>query len=132
MEEKARRRGLNWSVDSAGTGNWHIGEKPDSRSRAVARKYGIDISNQRARQFSAADLDAYDLVLAMDRNNLQHIQNQGVREAHQEKAHLIMELAHPGSGADIPDPYWDDDGFEIVYDMLNKACDRIIDQLVKE
>lgn len=130
MKEKLQERGLDWTVDSAGTGSWHIGEKPDTRSIAVARKYGIDISKQRARQFSYTDLDNFDMILAMDRSNFHNIQNLSRQKSHEDKVHLIMELANPGQGTDVPDPYWNDDGFEQVYHMLDAACDKIIDQLV--
>lgn len=130
MKEKLQERGLDWTVDSAGTGSWHIGEKPDTRSIAVARKYGIDISKQRARQFSYTDLDDFDMILAMDRSNFHNIQNLSRQKSHEDKVHLIMELANPGQGTDVPDPYWNDDGFEQVYHMLDAACDKIIDQLV--
>lgn len=132
MKEKLQEHGLDWTVDSAGTGSWHIGEKPDTRSIAVARKYGIDISKQKARQFSFSDLNDFDIILAMDRSNLRNIQNLSKQKEHAEKVHLIMELAQPGSGTDVPDPYWNDDGFEQVYAMLDTACDRIIEQLLAE
>lgn len=131
MRDKVRRHGLNWAVDSAGTGNWHIGEKPDSRSMAVARKHGLDISDQRARQFHAGDLEDFDLILAMDGSNLRNIRNLDGRQRHREKTHLIMELAYPGAGTDVPDPYWDDNGFEQVYHMLDDACEQIISLLQK-
>lgn len=132
MQKKIRQRGLDWTVDSAGTGNWHIGERPDSRSIAVARKHGIDISKQRARQFKASDLDHFDLILAMDHNNLHSINDLNSRPEHEGKVHLIMDLAKPGNAADVPDPYWNDDGFEQVYRMLDEACGKIIDRLVGE
>lgn len=130
MKEKLRARGLDWSVDSAGTGSWHIGERPDTRSIEVARKYGIDITAQKARQFIPADLDEFDIVLAMDRSNFQNIRNLSTQKHQEEKVHLIMELAHPGQGTDVPDPYWNDDGFEQVYQMLDAACEQIIEQLL--
>lgn len=129
MQRKLQARDLDWPVDSAGTGNWHIGEKPDPRSIEVAQKNGIDISGQRARQFQSTDLNDYDLILAMDTANLRNIQNLCKKSDHQKKVHLIMELAHPGAGTDVPDPYWDNDGFSLVYDMLDIACEKIIEQL---
>lgn len=131
MQEKLRERGLNWSVDSAGTGSWHIGEKPDVRSISEARRNGIDITGQRARQFKSADLHNFDLVLAMDRSNLRNIQSLITEREQHNKVHLIMDLAHPGDQTDVPDPYWDDDGFSKVFRMLDTACDKIIDRLMK-
>lgn len=130
MQEKIREQGLDWTVDSAGTGSWHIGEKPDTRSIAVARKHHIDISRQRARQFKASDLQEYDLILAMDRSNFRNIQSLGGKDRESEKVHLIMEFAQPGNGTDVPDPYWNDDGFEQVYQMLDRACEQVIDRLL--
>lgn len=131
MQEKIRERGLDWSVDSAGTGSWHIGEKPDVRSISEARRNGIDITSQRARQFTSADLDQFDLVLAMDRSNLRNIRSLITNKEQEQKIHLIMDMAHPGNFSDVPDPYWDDDGFSQVYRMLDAACDKIIDRLMK-
>ncbi|MCB0631553.1 MAG: low molecular weight protein-tyrosine-phosphatase [Saprospiraceae bacterium] len=131
MQEKIRERGLEWSVDSAGTGSWHIGEKPDVRSISEARRNGIDITRQRARQFKPADLDQFDLILAMDNSNLRNIQNLITNKEQGKKVHLIMDLAHPGNRTDVPDPYWDDDGFSRVYRMLDTACDKILDGLLQ-
>lgn len=129
MQEKLKAKGLDWPVDSAGTGNWHVGHQPDPRSIDIARENGIDISKQRARQFQATDLNDYDLILAMDSANLRNIQNLCKNANHQKKVHLIMELAQPGAGEDVPDPYWDDNGFSLVYEMLDSACEQILDQL---
>lgn len=131
MQEKIRERGLSWSVDSAGTGSWHIGEKPDVRSISEARRNGIDITRQRARQFKPADLHEFDLILAMDRSNLRNIQNLITDPDLEGKVHLIMDLANPGDDSDVPDPYWNDDGFSQVYRMLDAACDSILDRLLQ-
>ncbi|MCB0619215.1 MAG: low molecular weight phosphotyrosine protein phosphatase, partial [Saprospiraceae bacterium] len=66
LKEKIKENGLPWEVDSAGTGSWHVGEPPDPRSVAVARAHGIDILDQRARQFRPADFRQFDLIFAMD------------------------------------------------------------------
>lgn len=127
MRNKIEAAGLDWTVDSAGTGNWHIGEQPDRRSIEVAQHNGLDISEQRARQFRAQDLDEYDLILAMDRNNYRDILRLAKTEEQKKKVHLIMDLAKPGDGTDVPDPYWDDNGFAQVYRMLEDACERIVE-----
>ena len=69
----AKDAGLDWEVDSAGTGNWHVGSPPDKRSVAVAKKYGIDISKQRCRQFHVGDFDVFDRIIVMDTQNLEDI-----------------------------------------------------------
>ena len=128
LKKKIKEKNLDWSVDSAGTGSWHIGELPDRRSIAIARTYGIDITDQRARQFKSADLDQFDLVLAMDSSNYQHIIRNAFTKEHQEKVHLIMNFLHPGQNGNVPDPYWDDNGFNKVFIMLEKACEKIIEK----
>ena len=126
MRTKVHEQGLDWQIDSAGTGSWHVGNPPDPRSRSVAQQYGIDISGQRARQFKAGDLDEFDLVFAMDASNYQNILKHATDSRQEAKVHLIMNVADPGRNQGVPDPYWDDDGFEQVYQMLNRACESII------
>jgi protein-tyrosine phosphatase len=126
MAHKISKNKLNWKVDSAGTGAWHVGELPDRRSIATARKYGIDITSQRARQLSSADLDAFDLVLAMDSSNYKDILQLADSKDKEDKVKLIMNYVHPGRNLSVPDPYWNDQGFEEVFNMLNQACDHII------
>ncbi len=128
LKHKVRENGLAWTVDSAGTGSWHIGELPDVRSIAVAQKYGIDITDQRARQFQATDLEEFDLVLAMDSSNYQNILRLANKHEHKEKVALIMNFAQPGRNENVPDPYWDDQGFERVFRMLDQACDQLIEK----
>jgi protein-tyrosine phosphatase len=129
LQNKIRQKGLNWQVDSAGTGAWHTGERPDSRSIAIARKYGIDITGQKARQFRSDDLEHFDLVLAMDSSNYQDLLRHAVSKEQEEKIHLIMNFVTPGQNQSVPDPYWNNDGFEQVYQMLDEACSRVVEQL---
>ncbi len=131
LQMKVKARGLDWEVDSAGTGAWHVGELPDPRSVQVARKNGIDITYQRARQFIAQDLDTYDLIFAMDQSNLANILRKVNSPVQEEKVYLIMNQVQPNSNLSVPDPYYDDNGFDQVYEMLDEACDRIIEQWVK-
>lgn len=127
MKAKVKSHALDWEVDSAGTGYWHVGELPDPRSIAVARRHGIDITDQRARQLKPADLNRFDLVLAMDQSNYRDILRlQHAGEATKAGIHMIMPLAYPDQIQDVPDPYWDDNGFQHVFDMLDDACERII------
>lgn len=126
MAEKVRAGRLNWTVDSAGTSGWHIGELPDPRSIAIAKKYGIDITYQRARKFEPSDLDDFDLIFAMDSTNFQHILDLASSEAQRQKVKLIMNEVKPSVNEEVPDPYWNDNGFEQVFQMLEGACDQII------
>ncbi|MEE4639325.1 MAG: low molecular weight protein-tyrosine-phosphatase [Wenzhouxiangella sp.] len=116
-------------TDSAGTGDWHIGHPPDPRSQAFARRWGVDMSTQRARQVCLEDFARFDRIYAMDRSNLAELQRLAPdRAAH--RLDLVMNLA-PDYGLDeVPDPYYGgDDGFQRVIDMLDTAADRLIAEL---
>jgi protein-tyrosine phosphatase len=130
LHEKIKRQQLDWAVDSAGTGAYHVGQMPDPRSVAVADQHGIDISGQRARQFHPADFDRFDLILVMDSSNYNNVLKLAESEEQSRKVRLIMDFVHPGSAVSVPDPYWNDDGFQQVYEMLHTACDKIIDAYV--
>lgn len=108
-------------VDSAGTGGWHVGEPPDERSAAAARRRGLDLPGV-ARQISAADFDHFDLIVSVDDENL----------------HRLRRIAPPGSAAevrkltaiDVPDPYYGGpQGFDVVLDMVEDACRELLDEL---
>lgn len=126
LKQKVKEQALDWEVASAGTGAWHIGELPDSRSIRTAKKYGIDITDQRARQFKASDFEDYDLILAMDRSNYNNILKLDKEDRYSEKVKMILEYIYPNQEKEVPDPYWDNDGFEKVYQMLEEACKRVI------
>jgi protein-tyrosine phosphatase len=125
LEEKAKLKGLNWQIDSCGTGSWHIGHPPDQRSVNVAQQNGLDISNQRARQLSLEDFDRFDLILAMDSQNYQDILKKG-GETSSEKIEIILNYLYPGENRSVPDPYFGG-GFEEVYRLLDNVCDKIIE-----
>ncbi len=128
LEHKCRERGLSWQVDSAGTGNWHFGSPPDKRSIEVARKYGIDIRDQRARTINSSDFTEFDRIYAMDMSNYQHLLKWALDDEEKNRIAMIMEEVSPGDYIDVPDPYFDDDGFEQVYRMLDDACEKIIEK----
>lgn len=125
LQDKIAKQNLDWNVDSAGIGGWHAGQAPDPRSIQIARKYGIDIAGQRARQFSPDDFDRFDRIYAMDAQNLRDILRQARNETDRKKVDMIMNEAFPGKNIGVPDPYYDDDGFESVFQMLVNACDKI-------
>ena len=116
-----------YEVDSAGIGAWHIGESPDPRSIQTAKIHGIDISRLRARQFTRKDFENFDLILAMDSSNYQDIVRHSGDETERAKVKLIMNYKSPGFNQSVPDPYYDDEGFEIAYHMLDDACDKLIE-----
>ncbi len=117
---------LDWQVDSAGTSSWHIGEPPDSRSVAVAKQNNLDISHQRARQFHYPDFDEFDIIYVMDSSNFQDVSKQAINDVERGKVKLILNETKPGWNQNVPDPYWDDNGFEKVYEMLLAACKQVV------
>ncbi len=122
MQHEANNEGLNWTVDSAGTGNWHIGEGPDRRSVRVARNYGIDISKQVCRVFTSADFDEFDHILVMDRSNLSNVLNMARNQHDKTKVNLLL-------GADVvPDPYYDDSLFDSVFKLIEQGCKNFIEK----
>ena len=120
-------------VDSAGTASYHIGKLPDNRSIEIANKYKIDISYQRARQFSTMDFDNFDKIYAMDTHNYASIISLSRNQSDREKVDLILNEINPKSFNSVPDPYYGEgDGFQKVYDMLDEACDNIMKKLWKK
>ena len=119
-----------FQVDSAGTAAYHVGELPDVRSVAVAKKYGIDLTNQRARKFVIEDFDNFDLIYAMDESNYQNILELSRGDEDVQKVNMILNEVDSNSNANVPDPYYGgNDGFENVYKMLDKACVIIADKI---
>ncbi len=117
-------------VESAGTGGWHIGELPDSRSIEVAQNHKIDITYQRCRKFTYADFENFDLIYVMDRSNLADVLSLARNEQDRQKVELILNELQPGENLDVPDPYYGGGrGFENVYQMLDDACEIISNKL---
>ncbi len=117
-------------VDSAGTAAYHIGELPDSRSIAVAKKYGIDLTNQRARKFTVNDFDTFDLIYAMDESNYQDILTLARNTEDKLKVKLILNEVDLISNKSVPDPYYGgSNGFENVYQLLDEACQIIANKI---
>lgn len=120
-----------FTVDSAGTGTWHIGHAPDERSVAVAKKNKISISHQKGRHFSSTDFDAYDYIYVMDNANYSDVITLAKTDLHKEKVQLILNELFPKENVDVPDPYFGlPNGFEIVYNMLDEVCDVIARKLL--
>lgn len=115
-------------VDSAGTGAWHIGDPPDRRSIAVARRHGIDISGLRARKVSRADFETFDLILGMDRENVRTLRQLASADR-EDRISLFLEYA-AGRDQDVPDPYYDGpEAFERLYQMLDAGCSSLLERL---
>ncbi len=123
---KSKSSELGWKVASAGTGAWHVGNPPDPRSIKVASEHGLDISGQRAQQFQAAHFDEYDYIYVMDSSNYRNVMKLARDKSDEAKVEILMNMSRPGMNQAVPDPYWGDDGFENVYQMIDEACDSII------
>ncbi len=120
-------------VDSAGTGNWHVGKQPDHRSISTAQKNGLDISSQKGRQFSISDFDEADYIYVMDSQNYKDVMMLAATESHRNKVKMILDELFPGERVDVPDPYFGmENGFDSVYNMLDEACEAIAQKLIKK
>lgn len=120
-------------IESAGTGGWHIGEQPDSRSVEVAYTHNIDISDQRCRKFIYSDFEEFDLIYVMDRSNLYDVLQIAKNEVDKLKVRLILNEIFPQQSNEVPDPYYGGErGFENVYQMLDNACQVIANKLKDE
>ena len=129
---KSKVNHLDVEVDSAGTAAYHLGEQPDIRSIEIAKKYGIDLSNQRARQFSINDFDKFDKIYAMDTSNYANIIALARDESDRDKVDLILNESNPKSFESVPDPYYGgSNGFQDVFQMLDDACNKIVENLEK-
>lgn len=118
-------------VDSAGTHAYHLGEAPDARAQAAARKRGYDIKHVEARQVTADDFREYDLILAMDWENLSALQLQ-CPKAYQHKLMLLMRFSNEYEEATVPDPYYGGpDGFSKVLDYIEDACQGVLELVRK-
>lgn len=126
---RAREAGLEVEVESAGTGAWHIGAPPDERASAAGLAQGYDLSALRARQVVADDYDQFDLLLAMDHDNLETLRSQAPGKAH-DRVRLFLSF-DPGLGREsVPDPYYGGEGgFEEVLDLIEAASDGLIAHL---
>jgi protein-tyrosine phosphatase len=121
--------GFAITVDSAGTANYHPGAPPDRRAQAAARKRAYDLSDLRARQVRSEDFAAFDLILAMDRNNLQELQERAPRSA-RAKLQLFLDYAPEQPVREVPDPYYGGSGgFEEVLDLIEAAARGLLRRL---
>ena len=129
LRHKVSTHHLDWDVDSAGTGSWHIGQPPDHRAQAAMRVHGLDISGLRARQFSKSDFDRFDLILTMDNENYRDVIQLAGFPDHKNKAKPILDYAFPGQHRGVPDPYFND-RFQEVYNLLDASCEELIKSFV--
>ena len=133
MRMKVSDHTLQATVDSAGTANYHVGGAPDTRMTATARNKGIDISGLKARQFEVTDFDTFDMIYVMDQSNYANVVGLARNESDIQKVELILDLLPDVNEAEVPDPYYGgQDGFEHVYDLLDKSTDIILNKLLNE
>lgn len=134
MRALVREAGLDGViiVDSAGTGDWHVGQERDRRSRAVAKQRGMPITGS-ARQFVRSDFSRFDLVLALDEENARDLRRLAPTDEARTKIRLLREFdTSAGPGAEVPDPYYGGpDGFELVFDICLAACRGLLAHLQK-
>lgn len=120
--------GEKFEIDSAGTGSWHVGEAPDARASLVASQHGVDLPS-RARQLTEADLEHFDYVIAMDRENLRNIERMADATGSDAHVKLLRDYDPEGEG-EVPDPYYGGaSGFETVYSMVMRSCQSLLDEL---
>jgi protein-tyrosine phosphatase len=133
FRELVAQQGLADSIqiDSAGTHNYHAGNPPDSRSQATARQRGIDLSDLRARRFVASDFAEFDYVIGMDRANIADMRSLRPADA-RARLKLMLEYSDRYAQEEVPDPYYGDDGFDLVFDMIDDASRGLLARIRRE
>ncbi|MBU2018019.1 MAG: low molecular weight phosphotyrosine protein phosphatase [Bacteroidetes bacterium] len=132
LKHKLKKLELPYFVDSAGTAAYHIGNQPDIRTQANAIKHGIDLSDLKARQFTTSDFELFDRIYVMDKSNLSNVLRLATSENEKKKVDLLLNLLPEIDGNEVPDPYHGgEEGFENVFQLLDKATDKIIQDLQK-
>lgn len=128
LQHKAALAGLNWFVDSAGTAGYHTGEQPHVFSQKVALLNGIDIGRQRCRQFVKQDMLNFDRIFVMDNDNYAEVKRISGPVWDGAKVSLLLDTLYPGQKKNVPDPwYGTEKDYHSVFDMLSKACDKIVE-----
>ncbi len=135
FKKLVHNQGLDKKImcDSAGTSGWHIGDLPDPRTEDVAENHGIHLDHL-GRKFILEDFNRFDYIIAMDRNNFADIRLVlGSEKFDPKKLRMMRDFDDLGKGEDVPDPYYGGaDGFEYVYQVLQRSCANLLDQIVKE
>ena len=122
-----------FEIDSAGTGSWHVGDPPDRRMHETAVLHGVSLDGQRARQFNRRDLEHYDHIFVMDRDNLHDVQYLDTDDQFTHKVRLFRELDPEPEDYQVPDPYYGGgDGFEIVFKIVDRTARELLARLIEE
>src|SRR5205823_3922156 len=106
LRQKIKKAGLSWTVESAGTNSFHIGEAPHYLSQQIAGKNGIDISQQRARRFMKEDFERFDKIYAMAEDVLEEMKWISKEKFNPAKVELLLNEIYPGENRDVPDPWY--------------------------
>lgn len=132
LKKKAKDKNIKLKADSAGFESFHIGDPPDKRAIETSWKFGIDISNYRARLFSSKDFDDFDLIYAMDHKSYNEAKYFKRNEKDDEKLKFMMELLEPGSKESISDSFLaEPEACEVVYNIMDRACEELVNHLKK-
>jgi protein-tyrosine phosphatase len=123
MQDLSDKNNLGWEIDSAGTGNWHVGQGPDRRSTRIALERGVPISHQVCRQFRQSDFEEFDHIYVMDKNNLSDVVAMAPNKQAADKVKLLL------GDKEVPDPYYDDAQFAPVFDLIEDGCKKIVKEL---
>lgn len=131
LQNKLQQKGISAEVDSAGTGGWHVGEAPHKLSQLIAKRHGIDISGLKGRKFTAQDMIDFDQIFVMDSDNYNDVKFIAGKDWDEDKVDLILNQSEPGYNRSVPDPWFENtpEAFENVYQMLDKACEVIVDKI---
>ncbi|MFN3938940.1 MAG: low molecular weight protein-tyrosine-phosphatase [Chitinophagales bacterium] len=127
MRYKIQEQKLNWEVSSCGTSNWHAGEAPHAGACRIMQKKKMDISHQRAKTFHYSFFEHYDLIYTMDASNYRDVIALAENAEERQKVDMIMNTVEPGRNIPVPDPYYDERIYPVVFEMLEKACSKIIE-----
>ena len=129
LQHKAKKAGLNWTVDSAGPNGLYNGEAPHKLSQKVSKANGIDISGQQSRKLTKDDFKQFDRIFAMANDVLAYMKEIGGKDFDEKKVSLFLDELYPGENRNVPDPwYGEEDGYVKVFDLIDKTCDAIINK----
>jgi protein-tyrosine phosphatase len=127
LKHKAQQHGLDWQVDSAGTNSYHTGEPPHRFSQKICLTNGIDISDQRARRFTAEDFRKYDKIYVMADDVYDEVRRMGGKNADMSKVDFFLNELEADCNGCVPDPwYGPEEGYTEVYELIDRTCDAII------
>lgn len=129
LQHKAKKAGLDWLISSAGTNAYQPGIQPHRLSQKVALLNGIDIGGQHCKQFRKEDMADFDRIYVMDNDNYLEVKSISRELWDETKVSLLLNETYPGEDRDVPDPwYGGEEGYHEVYEMIDKACDKILER----